>query len=160
MVALDAKTGKKVWSVVNGDPSKGQTSTAAPVVIKDKATGKAQSIQITAASGWSKEEIDRLINELDRSSNRMAFSIVIAALGSTLVDGPELEALAAAYVLLLAVIGPVTARYADRLPLPRLQKRPVMSSRHGCFFYRKSLQVKRTTEQQKLPPKQEWMPSE
>ena len=36
LVALDAKTGKKVWSVVNGDPSKGQTSTAAPVVINDK----------------------------------------------------------------------------------------------------------------------------
>ncbi|MCG7979644.1 MAG: methanol/ethanol family PQQ-dependent dehydrogenase [Candidatus Thiodiazotropha endolucinida] len=36
LVALDAKTGKKIWSVVNGDPSKGETSTAAPMVVKDK----------------------------------------------------------------------------------------------------------------------------
>ena len=36
LVALDAKTGKKAWSVVNGDPSKGQTSTAAPMVVNDK----------------------------------------------------------------------------------------------------------------------------
>ncbi|MES9949073.1 MAG: lanthanide-dependent methanol dehydrogenase XoxF5 [Candidatus Thiodiazotropha sp.] len=36
LVALDAKTGKKVWSVKNGDPSKGETSTAAPMVVKDK----------------------------------------------------------------------------------------------------------------------------
>ncbi|HYN77103.1 MAG TPA: methanol/ethanol family PQQ-dependent dehydrogenase, partial [Lamprocystis sp. (in: g-proteobacteria)] len=36
LVALDAKTGAKVWSVVNGDPSKGATSTAAPMVVKDK----------------------------------------------------------------------------------------------------------------------------
>ncbi len=36
LVALDAKTGKKVWSVQNGDPSKGETSTAAPMVAKDK----------------------------------------------------------------------------------------------------------------------------
>ena len=36
VVALDAKTGKVVWSVKNGDPSKGQTGTSAPHVIKDK----------------------------------------------------------------------------------------------------------------------------
>jgi lanthanide-dependent methanol dehydrogenase len=36
LVALDAKTGKVVWSVKNGDPSKGQTGTSAPLVIKDK----------------------------------------------------------------------------------------------------------------------------
>jgi lanthanide-dependent methanol dehydrogenase len=36
LVALDAKTGKVVWSVKNGDPSKGQTGTSAPMVIKDK----------------------------------------------------------------------------------------------------------------------------
>ena len=36
MVALDAKTGKVVWSVKNGDPGKGETSTGAPHVIKDK----------------------------------------------------------------------------------------------------------------------------
>src|SRR5246127_5483896 len=36
LVALDAKTGKPVWTAVNGDPGKGQTGTSAPVVIKDK----------------------------------------------------------------------------------------------------------------------------
>jgi len=36
LVALDAKTGKVVWSAKNGDPSKGQTGTSAPMVIKDK----------------------------------------------------------------------------------------------------------------------------
>ena len=36
LVALDAKTGKVVWSVKNGDPSKGATGTSAPFVIKDK----------------------------------------------------------------------------------------------------------------------------
>jgi lanthanide-dependent methanol dehydrogenase len=36
LVALDAKNGKVVWSVKNGDPSKGETGTSAPFVIKDK----------------------------------------------------------------------------------------------------------------------------
>jgi len=36
VVALDAKTGAVVWSVKNGDPSKGSTGTSAPMVVKDK----------------------------------------------------------------------------------------------------------------------------
>ena len=36
LVALDAKTGKVVWSVKDGDPSLGQTGTEAPLVVKDK----------------------------------------------------------------------------------------------------------------------------
>jgi PQQ-dependent dehydrogenase (methanol/ethanol family) len=36
LVALDAKTGTVVWTQKNGDPSKGETSTGAPHVIKDK----------------------------------------------------------------------------------------------------------------------------
>ena len=36
LVALDAKTGKPVWSAANGDPKKGQTGTSAPLVVKDK----------------------------------------------------------------------------------------------------------------------------
>ncbi|MCP3869288.1 MAG: methanol/ethanol family PQQ-dependent dehydrogenase [Gammaproteobacteria bacterium] len=36
LVALNAKTGEKVWSVVNGDPKVGATSTAAPMVVNDK----------------------------------------------------------------------------------------------------------------------------
>lgn len=58
---------------------------------------------------------------------RGEFSIVIAALGSSLVDGPDLEALAAAYVLFLAIVGPIAARYADSIPIPArlMVKRPV-----------------------------------
>jgi len=36
LVALDAKSGKVVWSVKNGDPKVGQTNTNAPHVFKDK----------------------------------------------------------------------------------------------------------------------------
>jgi len=36
VVALNADTGEVIWSVKNGDASKGETGTSAPVVIKDK----------------------------------------------------------------------------------------------------------------------------
>src|SRR5918994_995472 len=36
LVALDAKTGKPAWSVVNGDPKKGETNTATVLPVKDK----------------------------------------------------------------------------------------------------------------------------
>jgi lanthanide-dependent methanol dehydrogenase len=36
VVALDAKTGKELWRVQNGDPKKGETMTAAPMIVKDK----------------------------------------------------------------------------------------------------------------------------
>ena len=36
LVALDAKTGKVVWSVKTDDASKGATGTSAPMVVKDK----------------------------------------------------------------------------------------------------------------------------
>ena len=36
VVALDAKTGKEVWKVQNGDPQKGETMTSAPMIVKDK----------------------------------------------------------------------------------------------------------------------------
>jgi CPA2 family monovalent cation:H+ antiporter-2 len=42
---------------------------------------------------------------------RGEFSIIIAALGATLADGEDLAALAAAYVLLTAVLGPFAARF-------------------------------------------------
>jgi lanthanide-dependent methanol dehydrogenase len=35
VVALDAKTGKVVWSVKDGDPTKGETGTSAPLVVKN-----------------------------------------------------------------------------------------------------------------------------
>src|ERR1041385_6323651 len=34
--ALDAKTGKVVWSAQNGDPQLGQTMTMAPLIVRDK----------------------------------------------------------------------------------------------------------------------------
>src|SRR5215212_7412035 len=36
LVALDAKTGKEVWKVANGDPKKGETNTATVMPVKDK----------------------------------------------------------------------------------------------------------------------------
>ncbi|MFC7400510.1 lanthanide-dependent methanol dehydrogenase XoxF5 [Chelatococcus sp. GCM10030263] len=36
LVALDAKTGKVAWTVVNGDPKKGETNTATVLPVKDK----------------------------------------------------------------------------------------------------------------------------
>jgi PQQ-dependent dehydrogenase (methanol/ethanol family) len=36
LVALDAKDGKELWKTVNGDPKKGETGTAAPLIVKDK----------------------------------------------------------------------------------------------------------------------------
>src|ERR1043166_1831441 len=36
IIALDANTGKEVWKVKNGDPTKGETITTAGLVVKDK----------------------------------------------------------------------------------------------------------------------------
>lgn len=36
LVAIDANTGKLVWSVANGDPTQAQTATSAPFIVKDK----------------------------------------------------------------------------------------------------------------------------
>ncbi len=46
---------------------------------------------------------------------RGEFSIVIAALGVSLADGPELTALVAGYVLVTALAGPILAKFVDRL---------------------------------------------
>lgn len=54
---------------------------------------------------------------------RGEFSVVIAALGSELADGPELGALAAGYVLLSAVLGPLTARFSHMVPIPKVAGR-------------------------------------
>jgi CPA2 family monovalent cation:H+ antiporter-2 len=54
---------------------------------------------------------------------RGEFSIVIAALGSELLDGPELGALAAGYVLVTAMAGPLITRYSDHIPIPELLTR-------------------------------------
>jgi lanthanide-dependent methanol dehydrogenase len=36
VVALDTKTGKPIWTVKNGDATKGETMTSAPMIVKDK----------------------------------------------------------------------------------------------------------------------------
>ena len=46
---------------------------------------------------------------------RGEFSIVIAALGAGLADGAELAALAAGYVLVTAIVGPLTTRFSDQI---------------------------------------------
>ena len=59
---------------------------------------------------------------------RGEFSIVIASLGAATVDGAELGAFAAAYVLVTAILGPLVAKYADQLPIPRRTPPPVPST--------------------------------
>jgi CPA2 family monovalent cation:H+ antiporter-2 len=51
---------------------------------------------------------------------RGEFSIVIASLGAGIAGGEDLAALAAAFVLVSAVVGPVAAKYTDRLPAPHV----------------------------------------
>ena len=51
-------------------------------------------------------------------SARGEFSIVIASLGAGTAFGADLTALAAAFVLVTAIVGPLMAKYADRVPLP------------------------------------------
>ncbi|HEV8116170.1 MAG TPA: cation:proton antiporter [Acidimicrobiales bacterium] len=46
---------------------------------------------------------------------RGEFSVVIAALGAATADGAELGALAAAYVLMTAIAGPLAAKLSDRM---------------------------------------------
>ena len=63
---------------------------------------------------------------------RGEFSIVIAALGASLADGPDLGALAAAYVLITAVLGPIATRFSDRIPIPAaLSAQRIVTSNTG-----------------------------
>lgn len=55
---------------------------------------------------------------------RGEFSIVIASLGATLSDGSDLTTLAAAYVLMTAVLGPLATKHAERLIPMRLRSPP------------------------------------
>lgn len=57
---------------------------------------------------------------------RGEFSIVIAALGADLTDGPELAALAAGYVLLTAVAGPIAARFSDQISQMAFSRSPAI----------------------------------
>ncbi len=58
---------------------------------------------------------------------RGEFSIVIAALGAGLADGPELGAFVAAYVLITAIVGPLVAKYSDDIPVGRLRRKPALT---------------------------------
>jgi CPA2 family monovalent cation:H+ antiporter-2 len=55
---------------------------------------------------------------------RGEFSIVIAALGADLTDGAELGALAAGYVLVTAIVGPLTTRFSDQIAAAATRERP------------------------------------
>jgi monovalent cation:H+ antiporter-2, CPA2 family len=48
---------------------------------------------------------------------RGEFSVVIAALGAGVANGRDLGALTAGYVLLTAIVAPLAAKYADRVPV-------------------------------------------
>jgi CPA2 family monovalent cation:H+ antiporter-2 len=54
---------------------------------------------------------------------RGEFSIVIASIGATLHDGADLGALAAAFVLLTAIAGPLAARFVGNTPPTRPARR-------------------------------------
>ena len=45
----------------------------------------------------------------------LLLTVIVAAIGASLTEGPELAALAAAYVLLTDAIGPISTKFADRL---------------------------------------------
>jgi len=64
LVALDAKTGKLIWSVVNGDPKTGAVNTNAPHIFKDKV--------ITGISGgeWG---VRGYISAYDINTGKMAW---------------------------------------------------------------------------------------
>jgi CPA2 family monovalent cation:H+ antiporter-2 len=60
---------------------------------------------------------------------RGEFSIVIASLGVTLADGDDLSAIAAAFVLITAIVGPLAAKYAERIPVwPRAAAVPTTTT--------------------------------
>jgi len=50
---------------------------------------------------------------------RGEFSIVIASLAMGTAHGDDVIALAGAYVLLAAIVGPLAAKYAETVPVPR-----------------------------------------
>jgi CPA2 family monovalent cation:H+ antiporter-2 len=60
---------------------------------------------------------------------RGEFSIVIAALGASTADGAELGAMAAAYVLITAVLGPLITKFSDDLSARLGVARPAMAER-------------------------------
>src|SRR5713226_7163954 len=64
VVALDAKTGKEVWKVQNGDPKKGETMTSAPKVGKDSslATWQGDQWKIGGGATWGWYSYDPGLN--------------------------------------------------------------------------------------------------
>jgi PQQ-dependent dehydrogenase (methanol/ethanol family) len=64
LVALDARTGRLVWSVVNGDPAAGAVNTNAPHVFKDKV------ITGISGGGWG---VRGYISAYDLKTGRLAW---------------------------------------------------------------------------------------
>jgi CPA2 family monovalent cation:H+ antiporter-2 len=63
---------------------------------------------------------------------RGEFSIVIASLGAGLADGEKLGAVAAGFVLLTAIVGPVAARFSDPLTARLSPPRQMLDSSGGA----------------------------
>jgi glucose dehydrogenase len=51
LIALDAKTGAKVWSVMDGEGRQGQSGTDAPFVFKDKVLVGVSAANLAFAAG-------------------------------------------------------------------------------------------------------------
>lgn len=66
------------------------------------------------AAGWAGIGRAGRMRAATTLTARGEFSIVIASLGATLAEGPELGAVAAAFVLITAIVGPVATRLVDR----------------------------------------------
>ena len=79
LVALDAKTGKELWKVVNGDVKRRETGTNAPIVIKDKIIEK-----YDPAVNWSSGV------DLDPKSARYGRPTVVAKY-STFQNGQDVN---------------------------------------------------------------------
>lgn len=56
---------------------------------------------------------------------------MIAALGAATADGEELGAMAAAYVLITAVVGPLATKFSDRLAGRLLHVEHGLPGRHS-----------------------------
>ncbi len=86
------------------------------------------SVTKTAAGWYAARRLGVSANGRMRAGTIMIargeFSIVIAALGADLADGPQLGALAAGYVLLTAIFGPLATRYAEQLVPKKVRVEP------------------------------------
>ena len=80
LVALDAKTGAVVWSVEDGDPSKGATGTEAPMVVKDK---------VFVGSSGGEYGVRGWLSAYDMKTGKLAWRAYSEGPDSDLIVDPE-----------------------------------------------------------------------